>query len=809
MDINRALFIARPSVVAPALLAAGLAGAPALAQDRNELALRGSQLTAEAPGAPPFQLAVSSRGVAQPVADIGRHYPVIALAFEGFLVDDTYEFAFGLAVQEINTRRRLELHLPRFVLEVAGGAVTASVPVGQATLLGREPDGSAEIERTYNTADLSLNEYGSRNGGLATLSLSFDTESIFRRYSQINAILGSGPGRYTYGVFMKQTQGVPLRIGTTSSSGVFTPLPVIRAACEEHPYSEAASQFQIGSSQLAPDFEDAHAIQGGWSFTGAGAPRSPEAFTDDCSRMAIADVPAATQQLSDAVGGTETGTPVAADAADELVSGARDLGDAVERGLASGAVSVPAAMDFLNAANDLIELVADAGGDEGLERAAETARVAGNVISAFFTSGTTLEEDEADMLTQAVGDMLGAVGGSLSAASTAEAARTAIDSVSDALNNAVAAGMPLDADTLAAAADMTEQALMNALAAVGETVRSGLNAAYTSPEETRTLLSGNPQLLLAALDHLAVEIRGAARLDVQAASDALEEAGVPVAAAGSLVRDLARFSAPFGVRIEDADGEEIDLAAILAEALAAYGMVVPLIDETRGIINLTLGSTYFPVLATRVWLVSESIPSGATFLADGGALLAASGVAVIVVPASADPIGFAIRAAQDDTTVAFGPGGTVNMHLTGGLAISGSFGFAGVTGPVSGDVDWTLPDPGTPVVDDAYRIVVTIGSETQTIHPYLANGPFIESATRLGFAIFMDRGAGLLIVDGALRVRPDLRILPLTAADRTFLAAMRDGTGNAYRGETDFNGDGVIDYDIIDDYGKQTVYLLP
>ncbi len=806
MDIDRALLIMRPS--APALLlAAGLAAAPALAQDRNELALRGNQLTAEAPGTLPFLLHVSSRGVAQPVADIGRHYPVIALAFEGFLVDDTYEFAFGLAVQEVGTQRRLEFHLPRFVLEVAAGTVTASVPDEEATLLGREPDGSAEIVRTYDTEELSLNEYGSRNGGLATLSLSFDTESIFRRYSQINSILSSGPGRYTYGVFMKQTAGVPLRIGTASSSGVFTPLPAIRAACAEHPYSEAASQFQLDSGRLAETFENAHAIQGGWSFSGGGDPRSPEAFTDDCSRMAIADVPGATQLLTDAVGGA--GTSPAADVVDGLVGGARDLGDAVERGLASGAVDVPAAIDFLNAANDLVELAGAGGGADGLERVAETTRVAANVISALFTSGTALEEDEVDMLTQAVADMLGAVAGSVTASTTVEDARTAIDGASDALNNAIAAGMPLDGDALAAAADMTERALQSALAAVGETVRSGLNAAYTTPEETRTLLSGNPPLLLAALDHLAVEIRGTGGLDVQAATDALEDAGVTGAAAGSLVRDLARFAAPFNVRVENEAGDEIDLAAVLAAALAAYGTVVPLIDDTRGIINLTLGSAYFPVLATRVWLVSESIPSGATFLADGGAFLTAHGVGVIVVPASADPIGFAVRAAQDDTTVAFGPGGTVNMHLTDGSAISGSFGFASVTGPVSGDVDWSLPAADTPVVDEAYRIAVTIGSETQTIHPYLANGPFIESATRLGFSIFMDRGAGLLIVDGALRVRPDLYILPLTATDRTFLRAMRDATGNAYRGETDFNGDGVIDYDVIDDYGKQRVYLLP
>lgn len=805
MDISRALFIARPA--APALLlAAGLAGAPALAQDRNELALRGSQLTAEAPGAPPFLLHVSSRGVARPVADIGRHYPVIALAFEGFLVDDTYEFAFGLAVQEVNTMRRLEFHLPRFVLEVAAGSVTASVPAGQATLLGREPDGSAEIERSYDTSELSLNEYGSRNGGLATLSLSFDTESIFRRYSQINAILSSGPGRYTYGVFMKQTAGVPLRIGTTSSSGVFTPLPAIRAACAEHPYSEAASQFQIDSSQLAETFENAHAIQGGWSFSGGGDPRSPEAFTDDCSRMAIADVPGTTQLFSDVIGGTAS--PAAADEIAVLVAGATDLGDAVERGLASGAVDVPGAIDFLEATNELLEL-AGASGASGPEQAAEAARVASNVIASIFSSGTTLEEDEVDMLTQAVAGMLGAVAGSLTASTTAEDARAAINGASDALNNAVAAGMPLDGDALAAAADMTERALQSALAAVGETVRSGLNAAYTTPEETQTLLSGNPQLLLTALDHLAVEIRGTGGLDVQAATDALEDAGLDAAAAGSLVRDLARFATPFTVRVENEAGDEIDLAAILAAALAAYGTVVPLIDDTRGIINLTLGSTYFPVLATRVWLVSESIPSGATFLADGGALLVAHGVGVIVVPASADPIGFAVRAAQDDTTVAFGPNGTVNMHLTDGSAISGSFGFAGVTGPVSGDVDWTLPAADTPVVDDAYRVGVTIGAETQTIHPYLANGPFIESATRLGFSIFMDRGAGLLIVDGALRVRPDLYILPLTGTDRTFLSAMRDATGNAYRGETDFNGDGIIDYDVIDDYGKQRVYLLP
>ncbi|MEX0617550.1 MAG: hypothetical protein WD180_01195, partial [Pseudohongiellaceae bacterium] len=293
---------------------------------------------------------------------------------------------------------------------------------------------------------------------------------------------------------------------------------------------------------------------------------------------------------------------------------------------------------------------------------------------------------------------------------------------------------------------------------------------------------------------------------------------------------LAELSAainPADVRVGDVNGEEA-LDAGFSDAIGDGSGAVNF-DADTGLITFSFGGadqveqplaellTLYSAISSPISnipgrvvsanVVPSGFPDGVNLRSDGSAVITSSRMAFVVVPASADPVNFFADLRALGLVVSVAEDGNVVIQ-DGNLHFTGTFDFLGLNqdGEPQPVTSFTLP-AGIDESDLDYRFEILYRSGArQTIHPFIAEDSFLQSARGRGVTVSIDRNTGVITADG-LRLRPSYFIEPMNQEESQYWTDNQDSFELAFR-IVDVNNDGVVDVQVMSGQGVQVAYGL-
>ncbi|MES3006323.1 MAG: hypothetical protein V4751_00975 [Pseudomonadota bacterium] len=817
------------SGIAAALSVAGSVQAGDFTFTNNQITISGTSFT-QSP-------AISSTGIIGKVTGVPKTsslgIPGFSFGFakNGTLVNGTYSFRVGVVIDDDNSGRRIEavIQTVNIVVTNGGSTLTGNIPSGQTLqVLGRD-----------DTGDLTLlvNVTNPSTGGPISISganVTFNSDNLVDRvkataptFETVLNEFGSA-AHYTYRIVTQQTAGPEtMRFGTLQS-GSFSALPRIQTTCTLSPQSQADQVFILNNKQLAKNFTLAHAVQGQFSVTGASgsAASTPAAFSETCTTTSggggtggggtggggTTGGSGATQSTTElstalnnislpATGPIPESTMTAITAA---FTKALTVSTQATQQIAAGTLTNTAAISALETLNRTLELASSASQRGGSIAPSDvTASLDGlaDVIAALKDKGTLTSAEKSQIGSIAQTTLSNSSGLITSTTSSANLAAI-ITATTEVLTKTLNAGASLSTSLADTAAALTSKAIENSLPALATTLGVTLNLSNTTL--ARTQLASNPVLLEAALRH-AIPLSPTTSVNQSSIITSLTGRGVSSADAQRIASSISTaFNNPSNIGVAG-QSTRTALGAV-SSALGASGITV---DPVTGRITAPGPSTTMSLQVNSMRLVPSSIPEGLSKLPDGRLLAVKNGIAVELAAAPRDITGFAsaVEGAGFDTS--FRSNGSVGIALGGGEHFSGAFALDNIAGASGecGAVSFGTPQGSPSSEEYAFKIRCANGIE-QRVLPFVANGTFYAAVSGEGLKVETNRDTGVINIPGVGNFKPSFFVHPLKTADQIWLNQNEISNGISFRGG-DFNGDGRVDYEMIDANGKQVLYGLP
>lgn len=337
----------------------------------------------------------------------------------------------------------------------------------------------------------------------------------------------------------------------------------------------------------------------------------------------------------------------------------------------------------------------------------------------------------------------------------------------------------------------------------------GFTFSFVSNLHTQNRLRSNAAFFEKIMGAVALDIGASFTIDTIATQAALKTAGLSTEQAANLSAQIATFVKPDNALVDLGAGA-ISVKSYLESALGlTTGSVT--VDATTGGVRFQDGSNTVSYLIASVAAAPVSLPLGQFTFSDGATILVKDGLAVELIPAPYDLIGFAAAINSigngEFTTTLNGSGATLLTEVSSGVVFSAAFSSM-ITNAASGtgSLSFAVPsgDPASP--DYVFTAHYGDGS-SQVVTPIIANSAFFRSVSNAGFQVTTNRENGTIQID-SFNFKPDYFQMPLTSADNSFLSANKDSSGVAYRA-VNANNDGIMDYEIVTATGKQIVYGRP
>ncbi|PCI75161.1 MAG: hypothetical protein COB20_13480 [SAR86 cluster bacterium] len=740
----------------------------------------------------------------------------VAAATGSTIAAGTYSFQGGMFIDQDGSARRLEISVSGISLtfDALGNITSGSIAAGtNAVVSGRSADGGATAVITLTNNLLSITD--------ATFSITAGAQ-IAEIEGSANIILQdltttfTAAASYDYGIFLKQTGGVAgLTFGLTDGTTFFGCAAANPMALAGQSSFTGASALagRMGVGQLAGGSATAYAGScitvpaiGGGGGGGGGGGTSDTPTVEEQQQVAQESV----NELNTIDFNNVTDNDIVAIVMvlDEIV----DLGGNTVAGIEDGDVNTNTALNVVETITDVLQVTGAAtqgGGDIDSDAINSTLNGITDIFDALDEAGDGLNTAQIETVQSLTETTLTAVTELFTDTTTISETESLITSVSSVINSAIKVGASLDSDLLSSAENLVQTALENTLSDIAKALDDSLNITFENITTTQTLLSNNTRLLSSVLDSISIKLSSSISLDQSSTQSTLESSGLNTDAASRLTSDLAQFVNPTGVSLTNSSGT-ITAQDTIESSLGGGSTVST--DATTGLVTVKTATETYPVAVRNIAIVPASIPEGTTDLPDGSRLFVGNGIATNVVPAPQDPVGFASALADFNADVAFSSNGGVNIS-NDSLTFSGSFDFKNIGSSSSastGDVTFSSPT-GSPA-DPSYSHKVNYPDGTsQNLLPFVKDNDFFDSIKNAGFDFSTKRSTGVVKIfdsGSSADFKPDYFVEPLSSTDSTFLQANKDSTGTAYR-PGDYNNDGVTDYEVVSDTGKQIVYGVP
>ena len=352
-----------------------------------------------------------------------------------------------------------------------------------------------------------------------------------------------------------------------------------------------------------------------------------------------------------------------------------------------------------------------------------------------------------------------------------------------------------------------------------------------------------PTLVDNIVEVAGIDITQGVSIEKDTIAQVATEIGLPELQAAAVAEVVPQVVAPNAPIISAVEGESITPPDIITKALDKIGIkAAPETKPEEGVVNLDIGGVKVPVFLAAASIVSSKLPEGTYIMPHGVAMCVASGIAVEAGPAPAEPIPFTAAlldlvgppqenefssgaittgiSGLDPTSEAFKelvrntinmlPDGTIKLRLPDGSFVSAGLGYnvekensvsAGFTTfELSGD------DPAS----EAFKALVRYeDGSVQALPPYLnaldTLGDILEKS---GLKWNVERETGVITIENVGRFKPDYAIASIEGQDRIWFNGNKDRNGFAWKVQ-DFNGDGLIDFELWTENGRQIIYGLP
>ena len=285
----------------------------------------------------------------------------------------------------------------------------------------------------------------------------------------------------------------------------------------------------------------------------------------------------------------------------------------------------------------------------------------------------------------------------------------------------------------------------------------------------------------------------------------------------AIAQDLVRHfpTDNVGIRLSDSD---LNVTTMIDEALGDEATAR--FDLAHYYTEIRTGDKMYPVLASKISLVSAAIPEGVFSLDDGSTIIVNRGFAIQLVPASidifslaghADYLGYTLRLTENGGIVLTGNGTSIAATFSYNSAPLQAFSEETVSNPVSCPHFSCIAASSetNPASPDHYFTVGNFSENgdrylEQRLLPFFAHDEFWDVAATLGLNVTTDRlNTGIVTIEGLGRFRPGYEFagdLPVEPLDEAKAPSFE---------ETDANGDGVMDYRITIGNFVQVLYGVP
>ncbi len=296
-------------------------------------------------------------------------------------------------------------------------------------------------------------------------------------------------------------------------------------------------------------------------------------------------------------------------------------------------------------------------------------------------------------------------------------------------------------------------------------------------------------------------------VDQGAIAAMLTDRGHSAAFAPQMAEALSAMVHPDGVQINSMTATDA-LFSVLAGGVADQSGYLAEVESITPVITLRTPVERYLGHVSAVRQVPGSIAEGLSFQRDGQVIVVSDGFAITLAPTAADAVSFLTVVSESGLQARFRDNATFEVSAGDGVRFSGAFAYDNLVGYDCACGTATVMAPqGSPLSPSHTYQVRYENGVVQNVVPFADNPALYDSLRDMNIDAHTDRNTGVLVLDGALRLRPDFMVLPLSAADRLFHSANADDNGIAVR-TADVNGDGIGDYEIISETGVQVFYGL-
>ncbi|SLM28453.1 exported hypothetical protein [Desulfamplus magnetovallimortis] len=240
-----------------------------------------------------------------------------------------------------------------------------------------------------------------------------------------------------------------------------------------------------------------------------------------------------------------------------------------------------------------------------------------------------------------------------------------------------------------------------------------------------------------------------------------------------------------------------------------------------------ISATGSSVMTSSVHLVPSSIPPGVHILPDGRTVMIWNSLAVTVTSMVPDPLDFAGFVGMDmaipfeilndgrwsagNNETEFKISGMVAYEMVSYVARTGILSSVQerITPAATGrNIDFVLK--GTNPASEDYAIQAIFDADMILNMPpavyELDTLMLVLDTLKIPFTI--NRNKGVIVIEGGLKFKPDYIVEKLTDDESLFWQDNMDSSGTAWK-VADYNGDGLMDIQIITGEGKQALFRLP
>lgn len=785
----------------------------ALTANASDFALQNNQIVISAPGFSESP-AIGSNGVIARVTDIpktaGLGIPSLSFALlaNGTLTNGTYSFRIGVALDDDNSARRFEASISKIEIVVTnnGASVVSRIPTNTPlTVLGTEGSYILSMTETNPSTGGPI----SVNGGTVTFNADTLISQIKGSNPAFEPILNSfgGSAHYTYRIVAQQTSYTPdtAQFGTVTSASTFTPLPRIGTTC-----TSKSNQVFLLSSVLAESFTAAYALQGQFSIIGAtgGPAGAPAPFSTTCTTGNVDVVQTSvaaqtTKLLSDlaSISFPASGTlnPAQLAAINATISQAHTLSELSIAQITANTLTTAAGISALESLGLNLEVVGKAkqrGANINQEIVTESFKNLSALITTLSTKKLLSSTEKQQITVIALAalddstDLITSSSSNLDIESTINAAAQLVAAT-------LAAGTTLSTEFLNLAGALTHTALLQGLPSLASSLGITINTATTT--QLRSGIQNNPALLERSLRY---SIPLNSKLNENSLLTTLTSKGVSTADAKRVVGSMTTtFSNIAGIAIDAKPSQSAQNTISLALGSDAISF-----DTSTGLLAVSSASVTEYFVATSVRLVPDSLPQGRLSLPDGRIVAINQGLAVELAPAPRNVLEFASAVEGAGYDINFTPSGSIDITLSTTERFSGAFAYqkSSTAADQCATLGITYPEGDPANSSYAFKISCANGP-TQQVLPFISNGIFYAVGQQAGLNISTDRNTGILSIPGIGQFKPSFFIQSPSATDLLFLQKNELSGGLAFRA-VDLNGDGVLDFEMIDSTGKQSLY---